>query len=135
MTPYADIDGVRALNTGRTIATQTKPSASQVAGFLDDTAGVIDAILDRQGYELPIPTTATGALKLLEHFNELGGHALTEQAAPVSDREDAAMAMWENAQKMLREDLIQLDAPRELTTTLPRGPVVPSPFFTRDMEM
>jgi hypothetical protein len=133
MNPYAAVDDVRALHTGRTIATSTKPNATQVYGYLTETAAVLDGILREKDYALPIPTTATGALELLEHFNALGAHALTEEAAPTSDRRDAAMSMWENAQKMLRDGLIQLDAPRDTSLSFPRAPAAPSPFFTRDM--
>jgi hypothetical protein len=133
-TPYASIDDVRALNTGRTIATSTTPNASQVWGYLEETAAVLDGILREKNYALPIATTATGALKLLEHFNALGGHCLTEQAAPTSDRKDSACALWENAQKMLKDGLIELEAERDLTQAAPRAPATPSPFFTREMQ-
>lgn len=132
---YATVIDVTQLNTARQIGTSTHPNIDQVVDWLDQTAGVIDGLLRDGGYSLPIPTTATQALKILEHYNALGAAAMVEQGAPTSDRRSEAMALWEDAQKMLRDQQIFLDAPRDTETTSIRYPAAASPMFSRDMAL
>ena len=132
---YATIIYVQQMNTARTLGTSSKPNASQAIDWLEQTAGVLDGILREKGYGLPIPTSATAALRTLEHYNALGAAAMVEQAAPTSDRRKEAEALWENAQKMLREDLILLDAPKDNTTHTIRSGAAATPMFTRTMEL
>lgn len=131
---YATVADVQQLNSARTFAANSKPTANQVVDWLEQTAGVLDGILRERGYSVPLPTTATGALKTLEHYNAIGAAALVEQGAPSSDRRDQAMKLWEDAQKMLRDGEIELEAPRSTDLSRPRAPAVATPFFTRDMQ-
>ncbi len=114
-------------------------NASQVGDFIEQTAGVLDGILRSQGYSLPIATTATSALKVLELYNAYGAACLVEQASPTTrpDRSgQSACAMWKEAQKMLREGTIELDAGVDTgADTFPRYAGSPTPIFTLDMEM
>jgi hypothetical protein len=133
---YASLPHVTALNAGRRITATSRPDATSVAGFLADTAAILDGILSERDYVLPIPTTATGALGVLRHFNALGAHAFIEEASPSGKKggAEAAMAMWENAQKMLRDGILELDAPTNREKTMPRAPAAcATPFFTRDL--
>lgn len=139
---YATVYNVAALNTGRTYgATNTKPSATQVVQYLEETAGVLDGILRQQGYLTPVATTATSAYKTLEGFNAIGAWCMVESAAQTSDRRQDAEAMWESAKKMLLDGIIDLDAPQDTTEALPRSSFGASsdsaatPFFYRDMEL
>lgn len=135
MGAYATVIHVQALNTGRKITGTSKPSASQVVNYLDETGAVIDGILRQQGYALPIASSATSALELLEHYNALGAGAYVEQAAPSSDdRYKQAMRTWESALKMLREGAMELDAAKDSAQSLPRANAVASPYFERDMD-
>lgn len=134
---YCTIDDVAELNTGRTFTTSSKPNATQVNDFIEQTAAVIDGILRSQNYSLPIATTATSALKMLELFNAQGAACLVEQGAPTSDRRgakgDGVCAMWREAQKMLKGGGIELDADRDTSESHPRGGPCATPFFTREM--
>jgi hypothetical protein len=134
---YATVIDVVKQNTARkTFTPNTKPTASQVIEYLDETAGELDSILGGQDYALPVPTTATGALRTLEYFNALGGAAMVEQAAPTSDRRDSALALWENAKKMLIDGVIEFtDVPRSSELALPRAAEAASPWFSRDMDL
>lgn len=131
---YASSIDVAQMNTARTLSTSSHPDLTQVGDWLEQTAGVLDGILREKGYVLPIPTSATAALRTLEHYNALGAAAMVEQSAPTSDRRKEAEALWENAQKMLRDDIILLDAPKDNVTHTIRAPAAPTPFFTREME-
>lgn len=131
---YSTPSLVMAENTGRSIGTTTKPNIVQVTQWIDETAGVLDGILRAKGYSVPVSTTATSAYKLLEHYNTLGGAAFVEQSAQASDRKDEAMALWREAQKMLREGIVELDAARDADASKPRANAEATAFFTRAME-
>lgn len=132
---YATVDDVREQNTARRITGSSNPNVTQVEDWLAQTAGVLNGLLAKAGYALPVPTTAVSSLRTLEHYNALGAAAMVEQAAPTSDRRKEAEALWENAQEMLRDDLILLDAPKDTTTHTVRSPVAATPMFSRDMDL
>lgn len=132
---YATVSDVQQQNVVRTISATSRPNASQVIDWLEQTAAVLDGLLRESGYSLPVPTTATQVLKLLEHYNALGAAALVERGAPTSDRRKEAQELWEGAQKMLRDDLLNLDAPRDEATRTIRAPAYATPMFTRDQEL
>lgn len=133
--PYATIADVESFNAIRTFTPTSRPAISDVDRFLHETAAVLDGILAAQGYQLPVPPTATAALDLFEHYNAIGGWAYTEAAAPESDARDISMKAWENAQKMLRDGLIEPPGlPRDEGTTRIRSGFAPTPMFTRCME-
>jgi hypothetical protein len=134
---YAEIADVQQQNVVRTLTATSRPNTGQVSDWLEQTAGVIDGLLRESGYTLPVPTTATQALKMLEHYNALGAAAMVEWGAPTSDRRKEAMDLWDNAQQMLREDLLNLDMPRDDVTHTVRSNFSssPTPFFTRDLEL
>lgn len=92
---YATLIDVQELNQGRaTYTASSKPSATQVADWLDQTAAELDGVLRGRGYALPVATTATSALKLLEGYNAIGAFAYQERAAQNSNRADQAWEMW-----------------------------------------
>lgn len=132
---YATVDDVREQNTARRITGSSNPNVTQVEDWLAQTAGVLNGLLAKAGYALPVPTAAVSSLRTLEHYNAIGAAAMVEQAAPTSDRRKEAEALWENAQKMLREDLILLDAPKDNTTHTIRSGAAATPMFTRTMEL
>ena len=134
---YATLADVEQLNTARTYTGSSKPTTNQVIDWLEQTAGVLNGALKEQGYSLPIATTATGALKTLEHYNALGAAAFVEQGSPSSDRRKEAMDLWQGALKMLRDGAIELEADQDETAAAPRSSFgsSPTPFFSRDMEL
>lgn len=134
--PYATIADVSAFNPERGITASTVPNASQVAGYLRDTAAIIDSVLLEKGYQLPVDSPnvggASSAWLALQQANAAGGFYRTEWAAQASDKRGEAEDMWQTALKMLRTS--QLDIPIDQGESLPRGATGASPpFFTRDM--
>ena len=121
MAPYADLADVSALALGRTFTGSSRPNASHVADYLDKTAIELDAILRGQGYGIPIATTATAALKLLEHGNALGAAAMVEAAAPNPHTSDQhARKLWEEFKLGLKKGYLELDADKDVAQSAPR---------------
>lgn len=133
---YATSPDVQALNTMRTFTQTSRPSLDDVARYITETAAVLDGILTARGYLLPVPTAATSALELLEHYNAIGAWALSENAAEASPHRDMAAKAWENAQKMLRDGLIEPPGlTKDIDRTRPRGSFAPTAMFTRCLEL
>jgi hypothetical protein len=139
---YASMEDVLARNRQRTFTATSVPNASDVQGFLRQTAGELDTLLVQKGYSLPIPTTAVRAWEYLRNLNALGAHLLVEQSAPTTRRDqlEATRLMWKDAKKMLADAESVLDIPRAISRSGARGPgVTPAPvqaatsYFTRDM--
>lgn len=136
MPGYATVMDVQALTAPLTFTGSSLPSATQVVGFLDETGAVLDGILAARGYSVPVATTATSALKLLEHYNALGGQAKALAANPAApkDRRDAAEKAWADALKMLKDGLIEpVGLARDTSSSYVRVGTNATPFFTRDM--
>lgn len=107
---YAEIADVQELNTGRpTYGATTKPTASQVADFLEQTAAELDGIMRAKGYLLPVPSTAISALKWLEGANAAGGWYKVELGAQASDRREEAERLWRSMKRSLRDGEIDLE--------------------------
>lgn len=134
---YATISHVTARNPERTYGVNSKPTTTQVAEFLDETAGIIDSILLEVGYALPVLPPASGgassAWLVLQDANAVGGWYKAEWAAQASDKRSEAEDMWQTAQKMLRT--VQLALGKDAAESLPRGGSTEcaTPFFTRCM--
>ena len=109
---YCNPTIVYARNSARTFTATSKPATQMVQDFIDDIAAEIDGILRTRGYALPIPTTATSSLKLLEHGNALGAAMLVEQAASSGgqDKDDFATKLWENWKDAIIKGTMDLDA-------------------------
>jgi hypothetical protein len=134
--PYATVGDVRSLNTARTFSATSRPDIADVVNYLTETAAVLDGILSARNYALPVPITATTALELLSYYNAIGAWCLSEQAAESSPHRDAAAKAWENAQRMLRDGLIEpVGLTRDTTTGRARAAGVPTAWFRRDMEL
>lgn len=131
---YCDITNVQARNPVRGVySNTTKPTASQVQGFINECAGIIDTTLAEANYSTPIPTTAPSSVLLtLEYANSVGGAYMAEWAAPVSDRRKEYEDMWESALKML-STVEFAGLARDTDTSLPRGSVASPAFFSREM--
>jgi hypothetical protein len=86
---YATVSHVQAKNVARGPYTaNSKPSAEQVVGLINDCAAEIDAVLYESGYSVPVGTTAgTAPLSYLQHVNALGAAWMVERSAQASDRE------------------------------------------------
>lgn len=136
---YCTLADVVEQNKGRW-PTGTIPASSakqlnvdQVNDYIEQTAAEIDGILRAKGYSLPIATTATSALKLLELYNAQGAACMVEQGSPTPrpDRTGAsACAMWREAKKMLKDGCIELEADLDTTESMPRSSLPATPLFT-----
>ncbi len=123
---YANLADVEARNTLRLkrggFSATSSPTATQVTAYLADTAVTLDAILRGRGYNLPIPQYAISALRWLRQANAAGAHARIENAASEQDSlDESAEAAWKSACDMLRKGEIELDVPRDVTTTHSRS--------------
>lgn len=109
---YATVAHVAALNSARTFTANTQPSVEDCLLFLEDVKVEIDGVLRGHGYELPIATTATDALRLLQSYNAKGAWALCERAAPASPHRESAQKEWNENLSALKTGKVELDAPR-----------------------
>lgn len=136
MTIYATLSHVSALAAKRAFTATSVPSASQVAMFLEHTQAEVDGILAGDGYAVPIATTATVSLKLLERIVALGAWAQVEDSSQVSTNAKDVMAKWDAARVELVKGTLQLaDAPRLGGENFARAAAAGSPFFSRDMAL
>lgn len=136
MAPYATLSHVNVLAAKRTFTATSIPSASQVAVYLEHAQAEIDGILGGDGYAVPVATTATISLKLLEHLTALGAWAFVERAAQVSADVKEVNERWDHAREGLARGTIQLvDAARLGGENFARAAAAGSAFFTRDMQL
>lgn len=134
---YVSATQVMALDTGRRYTASSQPNPDQVTQFVLQAAGEIDGVLRRRGYTLPVATTAVSALQYLRQGNMLGANALVEQSAPggASDRRDAAYKMWQDWLKGMASGSVELDAPKDPTTSNMRyAQPTPTALFRRCQE-
>lgn len=76
---YCTIADVRALNPKRTYDDSSKPTATQVEGFVDNAANEISTILSARGLAVPV-TAPTHFANHLKHVNANGAAATAEMA-------------------------------------------------------
>lgn len=110
---YATLSHVHSRDQGRAPFTaNTKPAAADVVRYLAQTAAEIDGIIASRNYTLPIPTSATAALDLLEGYNADGADCLVQRGAQNSGRRKDACDAWAAAKKALETvDLAPLGVP------------------------
>lgn len=132
---YATLFHVEGKNPVRgKFSPNSKPTATQVLGFLDEAGGIMDTVLRQANYTVPFDfsSIATSTQFVLQNANAVGAAYMAEWAAPVSDRRKEFEDMWESAQRMLKT--MDLDIPRTPGESQPRGNKnATPPFFTRDM--
>lgn len=117
---YANPTVVYARDTGRNFTATSRPSTQMVSDYCEQTAAELDGILRARGYTIPIATTATSALRLLEHGNALGAAAMIEQTAVTgAGKRGDAFHLWEEFKKHLLGDLLELDAAKDATDSVP----------------
>lgn len=124
---YATLADVIALNSARVYSATSHPATSAVGQFIDQQAAAIDAILLEKGYTLPVPTTASSALLMLQHINAVGAWSLSESGAERSPYRDLALTMWQASIDMLKAQSTVLDIPKSGDRASPRGPGVSRP--------
>jgi hypothetical protein len=133
---YATLSHVAAIAAKRVFTATSIPNASQVQMFLEHAQAEVDGILGGDGYQVPVPTSATISLKLLERIVTIGAWAQVEKSAQVSADAKEAVAAWEQARTELIKGTVQLvDAPRLGGENFARVAPYATPFFTRNMEL
>lgn len=135
--PYATLSHVQELTVGRPTYTATsRPNVTQVADYLETTSVEIDAILRGQGYSVPIATTATSALKLMQQGNALGAAAMVEAAAPNPHTSaEYARKLWDDFKTGLLGGHLELDADKDTAQANPRhGNTTSTSVFSSCME-
>jgi hypothetical protein len=139
---YAQVPDVEALNRARIIGKGNNPTASDVAFYLEVIAGEINAVVLAKGYDLPVPTNATGALQMLRGINAKGAWWMMEDASPSSQNKTEAREAYDASLEMLRTAELMMLIPKETERTRPRGPglnvpragnLESKPFFKRKM--
>ena len=132
---YATLVHVERLHAARTFSDRSMPTKDDVAGFLEDCAVELDAALAAREYEVPVPTTATSAFRLVQRWNAAGAHALAEEAAPDSPKAEGARKEWERILKRIEDGKIDLpELAHDEETSGIRTLAPATPMFTRDME-
>lgn len=141
-TGYCSASDVASLNKARTLGVGQNPTVTDVNGYIEMTAGEIDAILVGKGYQVPVNTASyPEAEGILGWANATGAWAMMEQASPNSPNIDRARAAWDAAKKMLADAKFVMNLPMDDTRADPRGPWVTShptgrtfdPTATRDI--
>lgn len=118
---YVNPTQVYAQDTGRTFTATSRPSTQMVGDYIERTAAELDGILRRRGYTVPVATSASSALRLLEHYNALGAAAMIEQGAPTTGgKRGDAFYLWEECKKALACGDIELEAAKDTSTSRPR---------------
>lgn len=137
---YGDVAGVEALArkytspTSGTFGSSTKPTATQVEGFIDDVSGLVNVMLAEQGYDIPV-VNADGALALDGFVNQIAaalceaanssGRFFSEETAEESTfnliRKEAEVFIVQHAQGF--EDLGAARTRRRITAWLGDKPI------------
>ena len=133
---YATASQVAGRDRGFTFTATSKPSIGDLDDFLTQSAAELDGILRARGYQLPIPTTATQALELLQSYNITGAIALMQLSAPTGGgKRDDALKLWAQCKRMLASGEVMLDTPSDTQTALPRYGGSPTAMFDRYMDL
>lgn len=125
---YATVFHVEAQTT-RQFTASSKPQATQIVTLLDNVAAEIDSILRSTGFSLPVATTATSALELLEYYNALGVAARVQDLAPSGRPDDTVKDEWDRARAMLAAGNVDLGADKSADTSFARWGGSPTAMF------
>lgn len=106
---YCAIVDVQALNPKRTYGAATTPTSTQVTALIAQIAAEIDAILEAQGYTVPVTSPATFVTSLLT-VNAYGVAALAEAAMFPETTAPGETAHWSYLEKKYQAWLKDLRA-------------------------
>lgn len=136
---YIGATHVEAYNPVRApFSDSSRPNATQVDELIAEAEAEIELVLGAQGYGLPIPSTATGAFKLVQSACAKCAAALVEQVAPGAsqDRIDHYVKMCESAKKMLADSpLPGVDKESTGSGSVGSGFSGASPMISLDMDL
>ena len=95
---YAVLADIQALNPKRTYGASTTPTSTQVEALITQVAVEIDAILEAQGYTVPV-TTPANLVNFLKYVNAYGAAYLAEAGMFPETSEMGSTPHW----KVLKE--------------------------------
>lgn len=90
---YCALSDVQALNPKRTYDDNSEPTSTQVGTLITQTAVEIDAVLQAQGYTVPI-TTPTNFVNFLKMVNAYGAASLAEMGMFPEISEKGSTPHW-----------------------------------------
>jgi len=95
---YCTIADVQALNAKRTYGASTTPTSTQVEALIEQVAVEIDALLQAQGYTVPV-TTPDNFVNFLKYVNAYGAASLAEASMFPETTEPGETAHWQYLEK------------------------------------
>jgi len=117
---YADVEHVQPYVTpyALTIGSTSKPTTTQVEGFLDQAAGEIDGILKARGYGT-VPATATADVLFLRMYTSFKATVMTYAAGFGSDNFPDGIQYMADAYAQFLKDLKDgmIDLPSQTART------------------
>lgn len=123
---YAQVADVSARLPWFSIATSSKPNATQVTGYLADASNEIDSRLGQQFYVVPVPTTAAVASDQLRTWATVGAAVRTIEGMPQGQDSPHLSSLVMEWQAILDNldsgDANLADAPKNPATAIRSGP-------------
>ena len=96
---YCTLTDVEALNPKRIYGTSTTPTSTQVKALITQVAVEIDAILEAQGYTVPV-TTPANLVNFLKYVNAYGAAYLAESGMFPETTSPGETAHWQLLKKI-----------------------------------
>ncbi len=93
MASYCSLSDVQALNPKRTYDADSTPTSTQVTTLINQIAVEIDAVLEAQGYTVPV-TTPANFVNALKAINAYGAAALAEMGMFPETSEMGSTPHW-----------------------------------------
>jgi hypothetical protein len=133
---YASPSQVAGRDRGYTYTASSQVSLGDLDEYLAQAAAELNGVLRAQGYQLPIPESATYTLELLQTYNIDGAIARARDAEPsTGGKRSDAMRLWQQTLKMIASGDVVFDAPKDEQTGLPRHGGRATAMFNRCMDL
>lgn len=120
---YATVSHVEAFCPARApFGALTSPNASQVALYIEEATLEVEDSLNRSGYAVPVPATATYAFRFMQGAVAKVAAYLVEQNSPTTDtnRLVSVQKMRDSALAMIRDGEI-IGYPKDTAESFPRS--------------
>lgn len=137
---YCTVAHVEVRNAARGVFSATsKPNASQVVGYVNDAAALMDEAMFDGGYSVPIVACSVPSTtqQWLQYTNSVGAAVMVEESAQVSTKQDEFVKAWNAALKMLKAGGLPGVTPTGAGPgAIPRSSFsIATPYFSRDMNL
>lgn len=122
-TGYCSASTVASLNTARVPGQGNNPTITDIDGYIIMVAGQIDAVLSRNGYEVPVNTASVPEAEgFLAWVNATGAAWMVEEASPNSPNLDRSKAAFDAAMDMLENSKFAIAVPADTARAQVRAP-------------